>query len=571
MKSVCQKPMNPSSSELRRHNLVKPPPVGVLKMSTTTTKTSTTSSFEEFEATKKLRVLAQQPFDLTTSGNLTAERITKSTTEGAGWRYNYGCQRIDENVLTALEELAIEAGLLDKMKAMQSGEVMNFYNGYDSENRAVLHTAMRDFFDSPNTGKEASAATELARTELNKLKAWGEELDNSGQYTDIVFVGIGGSNLGPRTTFHALEAYKRPDRNVHFVSNVDPDDATWSLRNLDPRKTVVVVVSKSGGTLETATNEEFFRKWYESEGVDPSNHFVAVTGKGSPMDNPSNYWRSFYIWDYVGGRFSTTSTVGGTLLTFAFGFDVWWDFLRGCSAMDKHALTPSVRNNIPLLNALIGIWNHNFLNLPTCAIVPYSKVLWRFSAHIQQVDMESNGKCVNSSGQPLTSPSGPIVWGEPGTDAQHSFFQLIHQSTDVVPVEFIGCKSSQFDNDIEYKGTTSQEKLLANMFAQSIALATGQQDENPAKVFPGNRPSSTFLTEKITPYTFGALFACYEHKVAFQGWTWGINSFDQEGVQLGKVLATRILEFVTAERNGTDGTTDTFPLGEAFWAQLKTL
>ncbi len=536
-------------------------------MPTASTRTSPSTGFEGLESTKKLRVLAQQPYDLTKTSNITPERIAKYATQGAGCKFCYPCQRVDENVLTALEELASETDLVQKMNDLQAGEVMNYYEGYSSENRACLHTAMRDFFENPSMGKDASAATELARTEHNKLKVWGEKLDKS-DFTDLVFVGIGGSNLGPKTAFYALEAYKKPGRDVHFVSNVDPDDAAPLLKNLDPKKTICVFVSKSGGTLETATNEEMFRQWYKTNGIDSTKQCVAVTGKGSPLDNPSRYWESFYMWDYVGGRYSTSSMVGGTLLTWACGYDTYWEFLRGCSAMDKLALTSDVRKNIPMLNALLGVWNHNFLGSPTVAIVPYSKGLWRFSAHIQQVDMESNGKCVDKWGRSVSFSTGPIIWGEAGTDAQHSFFQLVHQSTDPVPVEFIGFKESQYGHDITFKGTTGQEKLLANMFAQSIALATGKPDDNPAKAFPGNRPSSTFLTEKLTPYTFGSLFSCYEHKVAFQGWIWGINSFDQEGVQLGKVLATQILDCVAAKRSGTEEGS-CFPLGDAWWNHLS--
>jgi len=539
-------------------------------MVTAQQKSGVMTDFQNYEATKKLRVLAQQPFDLKKPGNLTPERIRKYTTEGGGYRVLYGMQRLDDKVLQALTELAQEAGAVEKMEAQQAGEIANFVEGCDSENRAVLHTAMRDFFEYPNTGKDAASATELAKHEHKKLKGFMEELDRDNRFTNLVMVGIGGSDLGPRTLYLSLKAYARKDRQVHFISNVDPDDASSVLKGLDLRKTLTVVVSKSGGTLETFTNEEMVRHAYTQAGIDPNKHVVAVTGKGSPMDNPSRYLKSFYIWDYVGGRFSSTSMIGGVMLTFGLGYDNYMEMLRGCSVMDKIALKPDVKENIPLLLALLGIWNHNFLGYPTLAVVPYSQALYRFAAHLQQVDMESNGKCIDKKGNLVDFSTGPIVWGEPGTNAQHSYFQLLHQSPDVIPMEFIGFQQSQFGEDLTVKGTTSQEKLVANMLAQSLALAMGQESDNPRQFFPGNRPSALLLGKKLTPFTMGTIFALYEHKIAFQGYIWNINSFDQEGVQLGKVLANRILENIAANHSGTDGA-EPFPLGEALLEQMNGL
>jgi glucose-6-phosphate isomerase len=443
------------------------------------------------------------------------------------------------------------------MAAMQAGEILN-----PGEHRSVLHTAMRDQFDAKQT---ASVAAEMAAKSGKELEKLEQLLDRvEGKYTDLVQIGIGGSDLGPRALASAAQAFYRPCHRVHFISNVDPDDAHAVLSSLDLSKTLVVVVSKSGTTLETLTNEQLARARFEKMGLNPKNHFIAVTGEKSPMDNPERYLASLYMWDCVGGRYSATSMVGGVVLGFALGFQGFREILRGAHAMDRHALT---ERNLPLLSALLGIWNRNFLNLPTVAIIPYSQALLRFPAHLQQLDMESNGKHVDKEGKTCPFATGPVVWGEPGTNGQHSFYQLIHQGTDIIPLEFIGFCKSQYGQDFEWDHTNSQEKLLANLFAQSIALATGQKNENPNKAFLGNRPNRILFAEKLDPFTLGALLSFYEHKVAFQGFIWGINSFDQEGVQLGKVLATKILKHFSAQK--LRETPPSFPLAEAYLKFLK--
>ena len=295
---------------------------------------------------------------------------------------------------------------------------------------------------------------------------------------------------------------------------------------------------------------------------------VAVTGTGSPMDDPPHYLASFYIWDYIGGRYSVTSMVGAVLLAFTLGMDRFLEFLRGANAMDKVALKKDFRSNLPLLSALLGIWNRNFLELPTCAIIPYAQSLSRFPAHLQQLDMESNGKRIDKGGRFVDYDTGAIVWGEPGTNGQHSFYQLIHQGTTTVPLELIGFKESQYHDDVLFKGTTSQEKLLANLFAQSIALAIGQQNEDPNKFFPGNRPNRVLLGQRLDPFSMGALLAYYEHRVVFQGIIWNINSFDQEGVQLGKVLASKLIDQFALKRQGKPIDLKLFPQGSAFLKHL---
>lgn len=503
-----------------------------------------------FPSFAKLQGLARQPFDLKASGALSPERIRSCKCSAVGFDIFYATQRIDDTVLGALQGLAAEAGAVEQFLLMKKGAVLNRIEGFDSENRQVLHTACRDIFSSSPHEPEAAGQ---ARQELQKLEVFlgqlrdGTIVNGQGKsFTDLVHVGIGGSDLGPRAIYLALSAYKEKNRRVHFISNVDPDDAAAVLAELDLSRTLVNVVSKSGTTLETLTNELMIREAYRNAGLDPKNHFLAVTGKGSPMDNPEKYLRSFYMFDYIGGRYSVTSMVGAVMLGFAIGYEQLLEFLRGANAMDIAAEDRDIRKNPALLLALLGIWNHNFLGCETVAVLPYSQALVRFAAHLQQCDMESNGKSVNRLGKPLSIQSGPIVWGEPGTNGQHAFYQLIHQGTTIVPVEFIGFRKSQYGKDLPVNDTSSQQKLLANLFAQALALALGQESENPNRVFRGNRPSLIVLADQLSPFTMGALLALYEAKVVLQGFVWNVNSFDQEGVQLGKKLATRLLDHLTA-------------------------
>jgi glucose-6-phosphate isomerase len=347
---------------------------------------------------------------------------------------------------------------------------------------------------------------------------------------------------------------------------VDPDDTAQVLGGLDLSRTLINVVSKSGSTLETLTNETLVREAYAQARLDPGQHFLCVTGEGSPMDNPQRYLASFYMFDYIGGRYSATSLVGGVCLGFGVGHAHFLELLRGAREMDLHALTAAPEANLPLLAALLGIWNRNLLGLPTLAVLPYSQALSRFAAHLQQLDMESNGKGITRQGTFAEYDTGPVVFGEPGTNGQHAFYQLIHQSRTVVPCEFIGFRKSQYGRDLDVQGTNSQEKLLANMLAQAIGLATGQASDNPNKVFPGNRPSSVLLADQLTPRTLGALLAFYEAKVVFQGLIWDINSFDQEGVQLGKVLANQLIEHVKYKNANVPPDEAADPVG---WAMLK--
>ena len=501
--------------------------------------------FPDYRAVARLNALAECPHDLTAPDGLTVERITALRASSCGFDLLYATQRVSDEVMDALQALADEAGLVETFRAMKGGALLNRIEGFDSENRQVLHTASRDVFAEPPAAPEASAR---ARAELDKLRAFLHDLNRGrlvnarGQsFTTMVQVGIGGSDLGPRALYLALKAHAVEGRSARFIANVDPDDAAEVLQGLDLSRTLVNIVSKSGTTLETLTNERLVCAALERAGLDPARHLVAVTGEGSPMDDPSRYLRSFHMFDSIGGRYSATSMVGAVTLGFALGMEAVLDILRGAHEMDLAAEEPDIRRNLPLLMALLGIWNHNFLGCRTVAVLPYSQALSRFPAHLQQCDMESNGKSVTRRGEPVRWLTGPVVWGEPGTNGQHAFYQLIHQGTEVVPVEFIGFRRSQYGEDIEVYGTSSQQKLVANMLAQSLALAAGKRDANPNRAFPGNRPNSVLIAERLTPRTMGALLALYEHRIAFQGFCWNINSFDQEGVQLGKVLATQLL------------------------------
>lgn len=521
--------------------------------------------FASYKATKRLEKLVPLAVDLTSPENLTAERIQRYSATACGYKMLYATERVDEEILKALYQLADESQALAKMGQMQSGEVINLINGYDSEKRSVLHTATRDFFDNPQSSPLAQQAAALAKIEIDKLKDFLIDIDREDRYSHLLLVGIGGSELGPQAHYLALLPYLKPGRDVRFIANVDPDTVSLAIRDIDLAKTLVVVVSKTGTTLETKTNEAVLRTHFKSHGLLERNHFISVSMPGSPLDDPNKYRERFYVWDWIGGRYSTSSMVGGVMLGYAFGYDQFWELLRGANAMDKVALSKERSQNLPLLGALLGIWNRNFLRYPTLAVIPYSQALSRFPAHIQQLVMESQGKQIDQDGNPITTPTGPVIWGEPGTNAQHSFFQLIHQGTDPIPVEFIGYSDNQMEEDLSIDGTTSQEKLLSNLFAQSLALATGQGNENPNKRFPGNRPNHILLGNVLSPYTLGCLLSYYEHKVAFQAFIWGINAFDQEGVQLGKVLANKIIDRF-AKPSGTP-----YPLGDALIEHLKEL
>jgi glucose-6-phosphate isomerase len=419
------------------------------------------------------------------------------------------------------------------------------------EKRKVLHHLLRGEL----AGKVSERGRDLRAFYVEQLERFtkfaadvheGKIAGTSGaKFTTAVQIGIGGSDLGPRALYIALEnwAAKEGKRKMQakFISNVDPDDASAVVASCKLDETLFILVSKSGTTQETLANEIFVRDKLTKAGLSPEKHMVAVTSETSPLAHNSNYLDSFYIDDYIGGRYSATSAVGGVILSLAFGGDTFKALLDGAAEADKAALIPAVLNNAALLDALLGVWERNFLGYPVTAILPYSQALLRFPAHLQQLDMESNGKHVNRDGKRLNYKTGPVIFGEPGTNGQHSFYQLLHQGTDIVPLQFIGFKDSQLGDDVELDGSSSAAKLKANLAAQIAAFVRGKSDPDTNKEFTGERPSSLIAGDRLTPAALGALLAHFENKVMYQGFVWNLNSFDQEGVQLGKLLTKKVL------------------------------
>ncbi|MCI6121690.1 MAG: glucose-6-phosphate isomerase [Lachnospiraceae bacterium] len=485
------------------------------------------------------------------AGENGAERVKKySVPMAEGLAFNYGAKQVDDAVLEVLAKLAEEAQLTEKYEALYNGEVIN-----TGEKRLVLHQLTRgqlgedvvadgvnkrDFYVEQQT-KIAEFA--------NKVHA-GEITNAAGEkFTTVVQIGIGGSDLGPRAMYLALENWAKVNDTLkmkaQFISNVDPDDAAGVLSNIDIAHSIFVLVSKSGTTLETLTNESFVKDALAKAGLDASKHMIAVTSETSPLAKSDDYLAAFFMDDYIGGRYSSTSAVGGAVLSLAFGPEVFAQFLDGAAKEDELAKNKELLENPAMLDALIGVYERNVLGYQNTAVLPYSQALSRFPAHLQQLDMESNGKSVNRFGEPVAYPTGPVIFGEPGTNGQHSFYQLLHQGTDIVPLQFVGFKSNQMGTDVVIQDSTSQQKLCANVAAQIVAFACGKDDENRNKKFEGGRPSSIIIGEQLNPKSLGALLSHFENKVMFQGFVWNLNSFDQEGVQLGKVLAKRVLAHET--------------------------
>ncbi len=485
------------------------------------------------------------------SGENGALRVAKySVPMAGGLSYNFASKAVNDEVLEALGALAAEAQLTEKYAALYSGEMIN-----TGEKRLVLHQLTRgqlgDKVVVDGTDKREFYVGEQKKAAAFAEKVHNGEITNAAgeKFTTVVQIGIGGSDLGPRAMYLALENWARTSGTLkleaRFISNVDPDDAASVLKTIDVEHSIFVLVSKSGTTLETLTNESFVKDALRNAGLDPSKHMVAVTSETSPLAKSSDYLAAFFMDDYIGGRYSSTSCVGGVVLSLAFGPAVFARFLDGAHQADLTAKESNLLKNPAMLDALIGIYERNVLGFPATAVLPYSQALSRFPAHLQQLDMESNGKHVNRFGEPINYPTGPIIFGEPGTNGQHSFYQLLHQGTDIVPLQFVGFRQNQAGMDVDIQGSTSQQKLCANVAAQIMAFACGKQDANPNKSFEGGRPSSIIIGEQLTPEALGALLAHFENKVMFQGFCWNLNSFDQEGVQLGKVLAKRVLAHET--------------------------
>ena len=481
------------------------------------------------------------------SGEEGGKRVADySTPMAAGLSYNYAAKEVDETVLAALAKLADEAQLIDKFQELFNGAVIN-----TGENRMVLHHLARKQLGNPvvvdgvDKREFYVAQQKKAADFANKVHA-SEITNEAGEkFTTVVQIGIGGSDLGPRALYIALENWAKANNTfkmeAKFISNVDPDDAAAVLASVDLAHSLFIVVSKSGTTLETLTNEAFVKDALTKAGLNPSRHMLAVTSETSPLAKSEDYLTAIFMDDYIGGRYSSVSGVGGAILSLAFGPEVFAQLLDGAAAEDQLATNRDLMKNPDMLDALIGLYERNVQGYPSTAVLPYSQALSRFPAHLQQCDMESNGKTVNRFGEPVNYVTGPVIFGEPGTNGQHSFYQLLHQGSDIIPLQFIGFRNSQLGVDVDIENSTSQQKLCANVAAQIVAFACGKEDENLNKNFKGKRPSSIIIGEQLTPASLGALLAHFENKIMFQGFLWNLNSFDQEGVQLGKVLAKRVL------------------------------
>jgi glucose-6-phosphate isomerase len=510
------------------------------------------NNLDQTESFKRIHALKPPALEtVLTSGRISSFQCSYPVSAGP-LLYNYAAKKCSHEILDALDELATEQQLIEKYRMILSGEIMN-----TGERRMVLHHLCR--------GQQAEAVEQDGRdlrefyteqqARFSRFAAGvleGEITSPAGkQFDTAVQIGIGGSDLGPRALFVALQGHRYtykgrekrgPMIEARFISNVDPDDAAAELSGLNPATTLFILVSKSGTTQETLTNQAFAVDWLSNGGVEnPLKHMVCVTSETSPLAGNDDYLDSFFIDDFIGGRYSASSAVGGTILSLAYGPEVFAELLEGAAAADKAALNPELSSNPALLDAMLGVYERNVLGYRATAVLPYSQALLRFPAHLQQLDMESNGKRVNRDGKPIAYETGPVIFGEPGTNGQHSFFQLLHQGTDVVPLQFVGFSQSQYGSDVTYDGSTSQQKLNANLAAQIVAFALGKSDDNPNRHFPGERPSSLLWAQTLSPRVLGALLAHFENKVVFQGLCWNVNSFDQEGVQLGKILTRQIL------------------------------
>jgi glucose-6-phosphate isomerase len=472
--------------------------------------------------------------------------------------FDYSKNRINAKTLSLLQDLAAECKLSDAIEAMFRGDAIN-----ETEGRAVLHTALRNPGNEPVYADGKNVMPQVHAV-LQQMKHFCDRI-HSGEWTGytgskikyIVNIGIGGSDLGPYMVTEALKPYWKKDIQVFYVSNVDATHIVETLRKVSPQETLFLIASKTFTTQETMTNAHTARQWFLGAAGDESyiaKHFVALsTNEKEVVKFGIDKANMFEFWDWVGGRYSLWSAIGLSI-ALTIGFDNFEALLKGAHSTDNHFRTTSFENNIPVIMALIGLWYTNFFDTQTEAILPYDQYMHRFPAYFQQGNMESNGKSVDRRGKPVRYNTGPVIWGEPGTNGQHAFYQLIHQGTVLIPCDFIAPANSH--NPIG----DHHAKLLSNFFAQTEALMNGKTEEEaeaelekagkspeeikalvPFKVFTGNRPTNSFLIKKITPYTLGQLIALYEHKIFVQGVIWNIFSFDQWGVELGKQLANNIL------------------------------
>jgi len=515
-------------------------------------------SLTDLPAWKALQAHHQQTRD-TTLGELFAQDATRGerlTLEAAGLYLDYSKNRVTDDTLKLLVQLAQEAGVEQKRDAMFAGEKINV-----TEDRAVLHTALRAprgatvMVDGRNVVPDVHEVLDRMADFARQVRdrTW---LGHTGKpITNIVNIGIGGSDLGPVMAYRALEFYADRGLTLRFVSNVDGTEFVEAVRDLNPEETLFIVSSKTFTTQETMANAGSARAWTLAALHDDAaiaRHFVAVSTNATAVQKFGIDTRNMFgFWDWVGGRYSMDSAIGLSLML-AIGPGQYAELLAGFHDMDEHFRTAPLHANMPALLALIGLWYDDFYDAQTLAVLPYDHYLSQFSAYLQQLDMESNGKHVTLDGHTVTYQTGPVIWGQPGTNGQHAFYQLIHQGTKLIPCDFIG-----FVNTLNPLGE-HHDLLMANVFAQTEALAFGKTldqvlaegvpaDLAPHRVFDGNRPTNTLLADTLTPRVLGAMIALYEHKVFVQGAVWNINSFDQWGVELGKVLASRIVPELQAD------------------------
>ncbi|GAA4058257.1 glucose-6-phosphate isomerase [Flavobacterium chungnamense] len=484
---------------------------------------------------------------------------------------DYSKNNINQETIDLLLNLANEVNLKDAISKYFTGDLIN-----QTENRAVLHTALRApenaviLVDGKNVMPEVFDVKNKIKNFTNEIVS-GERKGYTGKsFTDVVNIGIGGSDLGPAMVVEALQYYKN-HLNVHFVSNVDGDHVNEIIKKINPETTLFVIVSKTFTTQETLTNSETIRSWFlkSAQHEDVAKHFVAVSTniqKVTEFGIDTN--NIFPMWDWVGGRFSLWSAVGLSI-SLAVGFDNFDSLLKGANKMDEHFKTETFDKNIPVVLALLSIWYNNFFGAESEALIPYTQYLQKLAPYLQQGIMESNGKSIGRDGKPVNYQTGTIIWGEPGTNSQHAFFQLIHQGTKLIPTDFIGYVKPLYGNNDHHN------KLMSNFFAQTEALLNGKTPEQvkaefdkqavstekaefllPFKVFSGNKPTNTVLIQKLTPESLGSLIALYEHKIFVQGVIWNIFSYDQWGVELGKQLANSILEEINSKKvNNHDNST----------------
>jgi glucose-6-phosphate isomerase len=466
------------------------------------------------------------------------ERAARFVVQAADLRIDYSKQPIDDDLVAALVDWAAAAGVAERRDAMFAGEHINV-----TEDRAVLHTALRAPAHAivETDGENVVPAVHEV---LDAMRSFADRIRADERITDVVNIGIGGSDLGPAMVAGALAAFGHPRLRAHFVSNVDGADIHAVLQQIEPAATLFIVASKTFGTIETLTNAGTARAWLVDALGDAAvaAHFVAVSTNAARVEafgiDTANM---FGFWDWVGGRYSVDSAIGLSLMILV-GAEAFSEFLAGLHAVDEHFRTAPLAENAPVLMAMIGVLNANVLGRDTKAVLPYAQELSRFPAYLQQLDMESNGKRVRLDGSPVEGDTGPIVWGEPGTNGQHAFYQLLHQGTRIVPVDFIGFARPN------HPYVHHHDLLMANLFAQAEALAFGRANAaEPHRHFPGDRPSTLILADRLTPSVLGQLIALYEHVVFVQGAIWGIDSFDQWGVELGKELANQITPELTGE------------------------